>query len=115
MRPLLSCGKLPRMPSQRLLFIVISSLVASIVLGAAQSRNQAVLSQLKTRAERSDYRETSRYDDVVSFLNTVAENSELVHLTTMGYTSEGRALPLAIVGRISDSRPETIKASGKLR
>src|SRR5215471_6299864 len=115
MRPLLSCGKLPRMPSQRLLFIVIFSLVGSIVLGAAQSRNQAVLSQLKTRAERTDFRETSRYDDILTFLHAVAQNSELVHLTDMGYTSEGRALPLAVVGRVSDFRPETVKASGKLR
>ena len=78
-------------------------------------RNQAVLAQLKTRAERTDYKETSRYDDVMSFLNMVGQNSELVHLTTMGYTSEGRPLPLAIVGRVSDSRPETVKSSGKLR
>jgi hypothetical protein len=103
------------MPSQRLLFIVVSSLVASVVLGAAQSRNQTVLSQLKTRAERTDFRETSRYDDVLSFLHAVAQNSELVHLTDMGYTSEGRALPLAVVGRVLDFRPETVKASGKLR
>lgn len=84
-----------------------------IVSGAAQT--QSALSQLKTRAERTDYRETSRYEDVVSFLNTAAENSELVHLTTMGYTFEGRPLPLAIVGRVSDFRPETVKSSGKLR
>src|SRR2546421_3811426 len=97
--------------------IVVFSILTLLLIesGSAQVRSQGALSRLKTRAERTDYRETSRYDDVMSFLNTVAENSELVHLTTMGYTTEGRALPLAIVGRISDSRPETIKASGKLR
>src|SRR6516164_137956 len=102
------------MLNRRLLFPAIAALFISIS-GAAQVRNQTVLAQLKTRAERTDFRETSRYDDVVSFLNTVAENSELVHMTTMGYTFEGRALPLAVVGRVSDSRPETVKASGKLR
>src|SRR5262249_54318865 len=115
MLQVLTCGKLPRMPSQRLLFIVISSLVASIVVGAAQTRNQSVLSQLKTRAGRPVSREPSRYDDVLAFLRAAAQNSELVHLTDMGYTSEGRALPLAVVGRVSDFRPETVKASGKLR
>jgi len=103
------------MSNRRLSHLVIVALFVCIVSGAAQSTTPAVLSQLKTRAERTDYRETSRYDDVVSFLNTVAENSGLVHMTTMGYTSEGRALPLAIVGRVSDFRPETVKASGKLR
>jgi len=102
------------MPNRCVSFFAIAALFVSIS-GAAQVRNQTVLAQLKTRAERTDFRETSRYDDVVSFLNTVAENSELVHMTTMGYTFEGRALPLAVVGRVSDSRPETVKASGKLR
>jgi Zinc carboxypeptidase len=96
------------------LFLTIAFLVF-LVPGPAQVRTQAALSQLKTRAERSNFEETSRYDDVMSFLNTVSQNSELVHMTTMGYTQEGRALPLAIVGRVSDARPETIKASGKLR
>ena len=94
---------------------MVAALLSSIVIGAAQTRSRTLLTQLKTRAERTDYRETSRYEDVMSFLNTVAANSDLVHLTSMGYTSEGRALPLAIVGQVSDARPETVKGSGKLR
>ena len=100
---------------RRLVFFVAVALGVTAVSGSAQVRSRAALTQLKTKAERSDYAETSRYDDVMAFLNTVAENSELVHMTTMGFTSEGRSLPLAIVGRIPDARPETIKASGKLR
>ena len=69
----------------------------------------------KTRAERTDYVETSRYDDVVSFLNTVAQNSKLVHVSTFGYTFEGRPLPLAVVGRVLDAKASTVRASGKLR
>jgi len=83
--------------------------------GGLTVQAQTALSQLKTRAERTGFRETSRYADVLSFLNTVAANSELVHLTTMGYSFEGRSLPLAVVGRVRDARPETIKATGKLR
>lgn len=81
----------------------------------------APLSQLKTRAERTDYAETSRYDDVVTFLNAVAQASPLVRATTFGYTFEGRALPLAVAGRLAglpglkDARPETVRASGRLR
>jgi hypothetical protein len=71
--------------------------------------------QLKTRAERTDYIETSRYDDVVSFLNTVAKTSPLVHVTTFGYTFEGRPLPLAVVGRVPDATASKVRASGKLR
>jgi hypothetical protein len=71
--------------------------------------------QLKTRAERTNYIETSRYDDVVSFLKTVDADSSLVHTTTFGHSFEGRALPLAVVGKISDARPATVRGSGKLR
>jgi hypothetical protein len=77
--------------------------------------NLTTLSQDKTKAERTNYIETSRYDDVVVFLNTVAKKSPLVHNTTFGYTFEGRPLPLAVVGRIPDGTPRTVRASGKLR
>jgi hypothetical protein len=72
-------------------------------------------SQIQTRAERTNYVETSRYDDVVAFLNMVATGSRLVHNTTFGSTVEGRALPLAVVGRIGGATPRTVRASGKLR
>jgi hypothetical protein len=77
--------------------------------------NVSSLSQIKTRAERTNYIETSRYDDVVTFLDTVAKTSPEIRVTTFGYSYQGRALPLAIVGRISNATPEAVRASGKLR
>lgn len=67
-----------------------------------------------TRAERTQYRETSSYHDVLAFLRQVANASPIVHLTTFGYTMEGRALPLAIVTN-GDTSASAIAASGKLR
>lgn len=89
---------------------VIASIITVCVawIGSASA-------QLKTRAERTGYIETSRYDDVASFLNTVAKSSPLVHVTTFGYTFEGRPLPLAVVGRVSDATASRVRASGKLR
>ena len=66
-----------------------------------------------TRAERTDYRETSSYTDVVGFLERAAASSPLVHYTTYGYTNEGRALPLAVVGDVEDASPASVRASGK--
>ena len=66
-----------------------------------------------TRAERTDYRETSSYADVVDFLQRAAAASPSVHYTTYGYTTEGRALPLAVVGNIADPSPEAVAASDK--
>src|ERR1700757_3746697 len=75
----------------------------------------SVFAQVKTRAERTNYIETSRYDDVVAFLSAVARTSPLVHTTTFGYSFEGRPLPLAVVGKVSEAAPAAVRAPGKLR
>jgi len=51
-----------------------------------------------TRPEATNYAETSRYDDVVSFMKAMAAASPQIHLATYGYTSEGRPMPLAVIG-----------------
>ena len=71
--------------------------------------------QIRTRAERTNYAETSRYEDVVNFLNTAAKGSRIVHIGSFGYSFEGRPLPLAVVGRVADASPRAVRASGKLR
>jgi hypothetical protein len=82
---------------------------------AAQAGRTDALANLKTRAERTNFTETSRYDDVVSFLETVDQASPLVHVTSFGYSFEGRRLPLAIVGKLGDTTPDAIRKSGRLR
>jgi hypothetical protein len=77
--------------------------------------NSPLFSQVQTKAERTNYVETSRYEDVVAFLNTVAKGSRIVHNTSFGYTFEGRSLPLVVVGRVADGSPRAVRASGKLR
>ncbi len=66
-----------------------------------------------TRAERTEYRETSSHADVVDFLQRAAATSPSVHYTTYGYTTEGRPLPLAVVGDIEDPSPASVRATGK--
>ncbi len=83
------------------------------VLASAGRAPGSALADLKTRAERTAYTETSRYDDVMSFLRAVERATPRVHLTTFGYSFEGRSLPLAVVGRVADARPETVLASNK--
>jgi hypothetical protein len=70
---------------------------------------------LATRPERTEYRETSSYADVMEFVTRVAEASPYMHLTTLGYTTEGRALPVIVVGKVEDASADAVMASGKLR
>jgi hypothetical protein len=81
---------------------------------AAQGRPDATVGTL-TRAERTDYRETSSYADVMAFVEHVASGSPMLHLTSFGYSFEGRSLPLIVAGNVTDASPRTVLATGKTR
>jgi hypothetical protein len=71
-----------------------------------------------TRAERSGWRETSRYGDVRAFLTELAERpgSDILHPGSFGFTVEGRALPLVVVGTgLPDASPESVRGTDRLR
>lgn len=55
--------------------------------------------QLLTRAERSSYTETSRYADVVAFLDSLARRAPSIVVQTIGTTVEGREIPMVIASR----------------
>lgn len=87
-----------------------------VLLSAPPADAQEVdLGFLLTRAERSDWLETTTYDEVVGFLEVAARNASNLHLTHFGYTTEGRALPLIVYGNVSGASPEAVRASGKTR
>jgi hypothetical protein len=67
-----------------------------------------------TRPEATGFAETSRYEDVMAFMKAMAAASPQIHLTTYGYTFEGRPMPLAVIGA-ADARPETVRATKKTR
>ena len=74
------------------------------------------LADLKTTPEATGYKSTSTYDDVVKFMKTVDEASPLIFYTTYGTTTEGRAMPMAVVGTgLKDASAAAVKATGKLR
>ncbi len=83
--------------------------------GVAQVRevNAAWLAEPKTTPERSEYKSTSTYAEVMTFINTVVPRSPYMRLDTMGFTVEKRALPLVVVGHLKDFSPAGVRASGK--
>jgi len=68
----------------------------------------------QTRPEATRFNETSRYEDVIAFMKTMAAASPDIKLTTYGYTYEGRPMPLAVIGAPGVT-PEQVKATGKTR
>jgi hypothetical protein len=104
-----------RVPDPLRRFASSAALVSTCLAAASLAQSRVDLASLATRPERTGYRETSRYDDVTAFLAAVDQASPLVHVTTFGYTFEGRPLPLAVAGRVKTASPEAVRASGKLR
>lgn len=70
--------------------------------------------QWLTRPERTDYAETSRYDEVIAYMKQMAAVNPNIHLTTYGYTTEGRPLPLAVIGAPGASAAQVL-ATNKTR
>ena len=84
-------------------------------LAVSAQTGTAALTQLQTRPERTDFHDTSTYQDVVDFMQAVAKAAPAkVFLTTFGETNEKRSLPLAVVGAPA-ATPEAVRGTGKIR
>ena len=81
---------------------------------AFAQRGASRLDDIRTVPEKTDYRDTSKYADVMAFLEAIDKASDRVHLTTMGTTNEQRAIPLAVIGAPGAS-PQAVAGTGKLR
>ncbi len=69
----------------------------------------------RTRAESSDYRETSTYADVMSFLRALEGTSDRLAFTDFGYSEEGRRLPLVVFARSPRATPAELRQGDQLR
>lgn len=98
----------------RLLSLAAATLIALLPLPRAAAGQTSDLAGLRTAAERTDYLETTRYAEALAFLEAVAAAAPHAHLTTMGYSWEGRAIPLLVLGRVADASPGAVQASGLL-
>lgn len=89
---------------------------AAVLTSAGLARQASSLANLKTTAEASEFKSTSTYDDVVRFMKAVDAASPIVFYTSYGKTSEGREMPLAVVGTgLKDASPAAVRATNKLR
>src|SRR5882724_9911015 len=85
-------------------------MLALITLGA---RPQTPMDPLKSRSELTNYEETSRYDDVVAIFNQLQRRTSLMRLEKFGESTEGRAMPLAILSDPPIAQPREARDSGK--
>src|SRR3954471_12757324 len=67
-----------------------------------------------TRAERTGFRETSSYADVLGFLDSLQRAAPEIRVGTLGVSAEGRRVPYVIVSHPLVSSPLEAHRTGKL-
>lgn len=69
----------------------------------------------RTRAERSAFTATSRYEEVVAFLDALRAVRPGLEVRTFGYSERGRALPLVVFGAEPGASLGALRADPRLR
>jgi hypothetical protein len=90
---------------------LIVVLILALVCPMLVARDEA--EPLKSRAEQTNYQETSRYDDVVRFIDELQKRSDSLRVETFGHSQEGRAMPLMILADPPIAEPREARGSGK--
>jgi hypothetical protein len=87
--------------------------VFAVLLAAAAAPRPGFAQELRTRAEATNYEETSRYADVIAFINRLQRRTPYLRVEYFGKSEEGRALPLMILADPPLSTPAEAHATGK--
>lgn len=95
------------------LLICILSLLVWSKTAMTQNVPPPVPTEWQTRAEKTDYRETPRYDETIAYSQRLAASSPLIRYQSFGKSGEGRDLPLLIAAEGETFSPEAARRAGK--
>ena len=79
----------------------------------SQNQTRTVPTEWLTHAEKTNYRETPRYDATIEYSKRLDEASRLIKFQTFGKSGEGRDLPLLIVAEGETFTPEAARRAHK--
>nr|MDQ2938776.1 M14 family metallopeptidase [Acidobacteriota bacterium] len=79
----------------------------------SQNRTAQVPPEWLTYAEKTDYRETPRYDATIEYAKRLDQASPLIKFQTFGKSGQGRDLPLLIAAEGETFSPEAARRAGK--
>ncbi|MCU0633424.1 MAG: M14 family metallopeptidase [Gemmatimonadaceae bacterium] len=90
---------------------LVASFALVVISQAVRAQGDAAP---RTRAERTGYTETTRHDEIRPFLDSVAAAAPgAVHVTSMGRTTQGRELWMAIAARPLVRTPAEARRLGR--
>ncbi len=84
-----------------------------VVSGETTGTSLAVPTYWRTRAERTQYRETPDYDETMRYARQLEGGSRWIRVVNYGTSGQGRPLPLMIVSKDRAFTPEAALATGK--
>jgi hypothetical protein len=87
--------------------------LVGLILSTAIEAQETWPPGLLTKPERTGYRETSTYADVMAFVNAAIEGSDKARLMSMGTSLEGKDIPVVVLANPMVNSPEEAKTSGK--
>jgi dipeptidyl-peptidase-4 len=79
----------------------------SVLQAAGQIRYQ-------TAAERSDFKSTSDYDDVMTFIEKLKKSSKFIRVENIAVSAEGRNVPLLIIGNPLPGSPRAFSGDSRI-
>jgi Zinc carboxypeptidase len=103
-----------RFSSASLGFLLLISISGIQQKTMAQNTPPTVPAEWQTLAEKTDYRETPRYDETVAYSRKLADASPLIRFMSFGKSGEGRDLPLLIAASGNSFTPQTARRAGKV-
>ncbi len=93
--------------------VFVISIFFLLALATNTAAQQGSDDKLKSRAELTNYEETTRYEEVLNFIAELQKRSSLLRLESFGKSEEGRGLPLMIFSDSPISNPRDVRGSGK--
>jgi hypothetical protein len=88
-------------------------LILVIILTAMTTVSAQQRPPFQTRAELTNYEETSSYADVMMFISNLVSSSPLVHAESFGTSEEGRELPLLVISEPKVTTPAAARKLGR--
>lgn len=95
------------------LFLSVTLLILFQIKTMSQNQSVPVPPEWQTHAEKTDYRETPRYDATIEYARRLDQASPLIKYETFGKSGEGRDLPLLIATEGETFSPETAHKARK--